>query len=171
MTAKILFSESDIAARVDALADEIAAGSDHPEIAAPVLAGAFVFAADLLRALARRGLSLPVEFLWLRSYAGARDAAGSVSVLAAPGTAVKDRHVLLIDGVLDHGRTLMQARRLLREAGARHITMAVAVDKRREGAPLRADHAAFTHVDRFVVGYGMDDAGAGRGLPYIAAAD
>jgi hypoxanthine phosphoribosyltransferase len=170
VTPKPLFTEAQIAARVNALADEITALNDCPTVAAPILAGAFVFAADLLRALAKKGVSLPVEFLWLRSYADARQSSGRVSVLVPPGHAIKDGHVLLIDGVLDHGHTLQSATRLLHEAGARRITMIVAVDKCRGDAVARADLAAFTHVDRFIVGYGMDDGGQGRALPFIGAA-
>jgi hypoxanthine phosphoribosyltransferase len=164
-----LFTETEIALRVDALASAIASAEDRPTVAAPILAGAFVFAADLLRALARRGMSLPVEFLWLRSYAKAREPSDRVTILVAPGAAVRNSHVLLIDGVLDHGRTLELAHRLLLEAGARRITTAVAVDKRRSEALMKADHAAFTHVERFIVGYGMDDGGQDRALPYIGA--
>lgn len=171
MTPDVLFAEAQIDARVNALASLIAADYDRPTLAAPILSGAFVFAADFLRALARKGLSLPVEFLWLRSYADAREPSARVSVLVAPGTAVRGRHVLLIDGVLDHGRTLETAKQLLVTSGVRRITTTVAVDKRRDGALLQADHAAFTHVDRFIVGYGMDDAGMYRALPYIGAAD
>jgi hypoxanthine phosphoribosyltransferase len=164
-----LFSEAEIAARVNALADQIVSSDDLPTVAAPILAGAFVFAADLLRALARRGTSLPVEFLWLRSYGEAREPSDRVTVLVSPGKAVGDGHVLLIDGVLDHGHTLELANRLLLDSGARRITTAVAVDKRRADAVMRADYAAFTHVDRFIVGYGMDDGGRDRALPYIGA--
>jgi hypoxanthine phosphoribosyltransferase len=167
----VLFTEEEIGARVNALADAIAAAADKPEIAAPILTGAFVFAADLLRALARRGLSLPVEFLWLRRYGAARTAAGDVAVLVAAGEAVRKSHVLLIDGVLDHGNTLAFARDMLADAGARRITTVVAIDKRRDTALLRADHAAFAGVDRFIVGYGMDDAGKGRAFPDIRAVD
>jgi hypoxanthine phosphoribosyltransferase len=171
VTPDVLFTEAQIDARVNALANLIASDHDRPTLAAPILSGAFVFAADLLRALARKGLSLPVEFLWLRSYAHARAPSDQVSVLVAPGTAVRGSHVLLIDGVLDHGRTLETAKRLLVASEVRRITTAVAVDKRHDGALLQADHAAFTHVDRFIVGYGMDDAGMYRALPYIGTAD
>jgi hypoxanthine phosphoribosyltransferase len=61
---------------------------------------------------------------------------------------------------------------LLQDAGAASVTIAVAVDKARaEGALLKADYAAFSGVDAFIVGYGMDDAGRGRGRPYIAAVE
>ena len=66
-----LFSEEQVRSRVDALAAEIAAAPRRPDLALPILAGSFVFAADLLRALARRGLVLPMEFIWLRSYGAA----------------------------------------------------------------------------------------------------
>jgi hypoxanthine phosphoribosyltransferase len=167
----VLFTGAQIVARVNALADDIATTVDHPTLAAPILAGAFVFAADLLRALATRGVSLPVEFLWLRSYAEARTPSERVTVLVPPSATVVGAHVLVIDGVLDHGRTLELASRLLLDAGARKVTAAVAVDKRRDDALFRADHAAFTDVDRFIVGYGMDDCGKDRALPYIGAAD
>jgi hypoxanthine phosphoribosyltransferase len=80
---------------------------------------------------------------------------------------VQGRHVLLIDGVLDHGHTLAHARELMRAAGARAVTSAVAIDKHRDGALLQADFAAFTGVTDFVVGYGMDDGGRYRSLPDI----
>jgi len=167
----VLFSAKDIATRIEDLADELVRLNRRPEIASPILAGAFVFAADLLRALALRGLLLPVEFLWLRSYGQRRTSSGEIAVLAPPGESVRGRRVLLLDGVLDHGHTLERARELLIEAGAADVISAVAVDKRRADARMRADHAAFKNVDRFVVGYGMDDAGKGRTLPYIAAMD
>ena len=98
----ILFSESEIAERVDDMARAIAAMPMRPEIAAPILAGAFVFASDLLRALARHGLDLPVEFLWLRSYGG-NETPGDIAVLKAPDETIRGRRILLIDGVLDTG--------------------------------------------------------------------
>jgi hypoxanthine phosphoribosyltransferase len=161
---EVLFSETEIAARVDALAREIAAAK--PEIACPILIGAFVFAADLMRALARQGLSLPAEFLWLRSYDG--KTARELRVIAAPGEAVRGKTVLLIDGVLDKGATIAKARALLKEAGARRVITAVAVDKLLPDALCHAEFALFHGVDDFIAGYGMDDeSGGGRGLPHI----
>lgn len=166
----VLFSESQIRSRVADIAEAIARLPDKPDLAVPVLIGGFVFAADLLRALDRSGLSLPVEFIRLRSYGDTRSSAGAVSVLAGPVNPVQGRHVLLIDGVLDHGHTLARARELVLAAGARAATTAVAIDKRRDEALLQADFAAFAGVAEFVVGYGMDDAGQFRSLPYICAA-
>jgi len=168
LTTAPLFSEEQIRVRVEEMAAEIASAVHRPDIAAWILVGAFVFAADLLRALSRLGVNLPVEPLWLRSYGDARHGSETVAVLVPPGEAVRGREVLLLDGVLDHGRTLVKARELLLASGGASVTTAVIVDKRRNNALLRADFAAFTDVDRFIVGYGMDDAGEGRALPYIA---
>jgi len=164
---KILHSEADIRARLDVVAREIADAPLKPDFAVAILAGAFVFAADLLRALAREGLSLPIEFLWLRSYADKR-VGGEISVLVGPTEKIHAKTVLLIDGVLDGGHTLAKARELLLNAEAATIITVVAVDKLRGDAMLKADHALFAGSHGFLIGYGMDDAGAERGLPYIA---
>jgi hypoxanthine phosphoribosyltransferase len=164
-TPELLFSEDEIAARVTALAKRIA--PSPPQLLVGILVGAFVFAADLARALAREGVSLPVEFLWLRSYGDARTG-GDVEALVGPTESARGKHVLLVDGVLDRGTTLVKARAMLVDAGAKSVTTAVVVDKLRGDALLTADHAAFEGVSDFLVGYGMDDAGLNRGLPYIA---
>jgi len=116
--------------------------------------------------LAKQGLLLPVEFVWLRSYAGREG--GEVAVLAGPPESLQGKTALVVDGVLDRGHTLLRACALAMERGARAVMSVVAVDKGRPDALLRADHALFSGVAEFVVGYGMDDGGQGRGLPYIA---
>ena len=169
MHREILFPESLIAERVTAMAQRIAAAPVKPEIAVPILVGAYVFASDLLRALAREGISLPTEFLWLRSYVG-RTATKEISVLIGPNENYRGKNVLLIDGVLDGGHTIQKARELATAAGAASVLSAVVVDKARKDAVAKADYAAFTGVAEFIVGYGMDDAGADRALPYIGKA-
>jgi hypoxanthine phosphoribosyltransferase len=161
-----LFSEAAIAARVEAVARDILGTKPWPEIAAPVLMGAFVFAADLLRALCRQGLDLEAEFLWLRSY-GRSETPGDVMVLKGPSEIVRGRRILLIDGVLDSGATLLRARTLLEDAGAAGIVTAVAVRKSHPEQLARADHAMFEAGAEFLFGYGMDRGGLGRGIPDI----
>jgi hypoxanthine phosphoribosyltransferase len=169
LTLDVLFSELQIRERVDCVAGDIAAAALKPDIALPILAGSFMFAADLLRGLAKCGLVLPTEFIWLRSYGAAREGR-DVVVLVGPPEELHGRTALLIDGVLDRGHTLAKARDLLLERGAATVIIAVAVDKLRADAALKADYAAFSGIADFIVGYGMDDAGHGRGLPYIARA-
>lgn len=162
----ILFSQAEIALRVAALAKEIARAERRPDVAAPVLMGAFVFAADLMRALSREGLDLETDFLWLRSY-GKGETPGDIQVLKPPSLAVRGRSVLLIDGVLDSGATLVKAHELLLQAGATVVISAVAVAKVHPRQSFRADYAMFTAGMEFLFGYGMDRDGMGRSLPDI----
>jgi hypoxanthine phosphoribosyltransferase len=162
----VLFDEKAIAQEVARLAREIAVRKPKPDLIVPILTGAFVFAADLLRALSREGLDPAVEFISLTRY-GQKRQGSELTVRMGASDAAKDKHVLLVDGVLDHGHTLVKARTLLMDAGATSVTIAVAVDKMRDDALLKADYVAFQGADAFIVGYGMDDAGLGRGLPYI----
>lgn len=168
---KTLYSETEIARAVERLAKEIGARRPLPELAVPVLTGAFIFAADLVRALNRYGLDLAVDFVSLSRYGRARSGADDVVIRMGASEAVRGRHALLVDGVLDEGLTLLAARNLLIEAGAASVATVVAVDKMRAGAALKSDYAAFSQIDAFLVGYGMDDAGRLRGLPYIGCVD
>jgi len=163
-----IYSEAEIAQRVEAAAREIARAPTRPEIAVPVLAGAFVFAADLLRALAREGIDLETEFIWLRSY-GRYERPGEVMVLKGPTETVRGKTILLIDGVLESGGTLARAKQLLMEAGAAGIISVVAVKKPYANPLADADHVLFAAGADFIYGYGMDRAGLGRGLPDIRA--
>jgi len=163
-----LYSAAAIARRIDVVAGVLASARKKPDIAVPVLSGAFVFAADLLRALARRRLDLEIEFIWLRSY-GRFERPGQVSVLKGPSEIVRGRRVLLIDGVLESGGTLARAKELLSDAGAKSIVSVVAVRKPYLCRLADADHVLFEAGPEFLYGYGMDRVGRSRGLPDIRA--
>lgn len=162
----VIYTKEEIQARMAQVVKQLAALPNTPQVAAPVLVGAFVFAADLVRALAEEGVHLETEMIWLRSYGNERTGS-AISVLAAPTDHVKDKHVLLLDGILDKGHTVRRSTKLLLDAGAASVTTVVAIDKLHEDAVSKADFALFTGVKDFVVGYGMDDAGQYRALPYI----
>ena len=161
-----LFSAEQIDERERAMAREIAGSKLVPDIAMPVLVGGFVFAADLIRALAWEGVQMDVEMIWLRSY-GDKRVASAVSMVAGPSEQIAGRHVLVIDGVLDAGRTVAKAVSLIQAAGAASVQVAVMLDKQRADRIANADYVGFTVGNDFVIGYGMDDAGRYRGLPYI----
>lgn len=164
---EILFSEIQIAERVRAMARDIAAAPVLPQVAMPILVGGFVFAADLVRALAEEGVAMEIEMLWLRSY-GDKRVASAVSMIAGPSEdIIAGRDVLIIDGVLDFGRTIKKATKLILAAGAASVQVAVMLDKQHKDVVAQADYTGFTVGPEFVVGYGMDDAGKFRGLPYI----
>jgi len=165
----VLFSAEQIGERIKTLAAEIAQAPQKPDIALPILVGGFVFAADLVRALSNQGLGLEIEMLWLRSY-GDQRVAGAISMIAGPSEQLAGRHVLIVDGVLDAGRTIAKACSLVEAAGAASVRVVVMLDKQRQDAVARADHVGFAIGSQFVVGYGMDDAGRHRSLPYIGVA-
>jgi hypoxanthine phosphoribosyltransferase len=166
MAPDVLFTAEQIQSRVRVMARTIASAPLVPDIAMPVLVGGFVFAADLLRALNWEGVALDVEMIWLRSYGDER-VASAISMIAGPSEQIAGRHVLVIDGVLDAGRTIAKAVSLIEAAGAASVQVAVMLDKQRPDAVAKADYVGFPIGNDFVIGYGMDDAGRYRGLPYI----
>ena len=166
MAPDVLFTAEQIQERVRAMARLIAAAPLRPDVAMPILVGGFVFAADLVRALAWEGVAMDVEMIWLRSY-GDKRVASAISMIAGPSEQIAGRHVLVIDGVLDAGRTIAKAVSLIQAAGAASVQVAVMLDKQRRDAVAKADYVGFPVGDDFVIGYGMDDAGRYRGLPYI----
>lgn len=166
MAPDVLFTAEQIQDRVRAMARMIASAPLVPNVAMPVLVGGFVFAADLIRALVWEGVAMDVEMIWLRSY-GDKRVASAISMIAGPSEQIAGRHVLVIDGVLDAGRTIAKAVSLIQAAGAASVQVAVMLDKQRGDAVAKADFVGFPVGDDFVIGYGMDDAGRYRGLPYI----
>lgn len=164
----VVFSAADIASRLDELAGEIAAQNIANLLVVPVLKGSFVFAADLIRALNRVGVAPEVDFLTLSSYKKNRVSGGQVAILRDLDLDVEGRSVLIIDDVLDSGRTLAFAKDLLSARGAKLILTCVLLDKNVPRAVnIKADFRAFECPDTFVVGYGMDVAHRYRELPYV----
>jgi hypoxanthine phosphoribosyltransferase len=164
----VLFSEAQIAERIEALAHEIAATKPTRLLVVPVLKGSFIFAADLIRAFHRAGLSPEVDFMILASYREATASSGRVEVLRDIETDVRGRHVLLIDDILESGRTLAFAKDLLMARGAAGAMTCVLLEKPGHlAAQIAADYRGFICPDKFVVGYGMDMAHQFRELPYV----
>jgi hypoxanthine phosphoribosyltransferase len=164
----VLYSEAEIAARIAVLAREIAARRPARLLVVPVLKGSFVFAADLIRSMHHAGLSPEIDFMILASYRAATTSSGQVEVLRDIGSDVKGRDVLLIDDILESGRTLAFAKDLLSARGARAVLTAVLLHKPGHlAADLKADFEGFVCPDKFVVGYGMDMAHRFRELPFV----
>jgi hypoxanthine phosphoribosyltransferase len=166
---EVLLSADGIAGCVDALAGRLAAEIDENTVAVCLLIGGLWFAADLTRALARRGLPLAFEGLWLASYGDGATSAGRCEVRAGPQRSLAGRHVLILDDVADTGVSLAEAVRLMSAAGAARITTAVFARKPWPHRLIEPDHVAWEAPSRFLVGYGMDLAGRMRGLAYIGA--
>ncbi len=162
-----LFTPEQIAARNMEMARQISGGPTQDLLVIAILKGSFIFAADLIRALHTTGLAPEVEFITLSSY-GAGTVSRGVRIVKDIDSDVSGRDILLIDDILESGRTLRFARELMYERGAANVTIAVLLDKsvRRE-EKLEADYVGFECPDYFVVGYGMDVAYAFRELPFV----
>ena len=166
-TIDTLFSAEVIAARNNELAAQIKAGPIQDLLVISILKGSFIFAADLIRAMHSAGLAPEVEFITLSSY-GKGTVSQGVKIIKDIDSDVTGREILLIDDILESGRTLRFAKELMYERGARNVTIAVLLDKsvKRE-VELNADYIGFECPDYFVVGYGMDVAYAFRELPFV----
>lgn len=164
---EVLFSAEEIASRNIALAREIAKRDYRDLLTVSILKGSFIFAADLIRAMHNADLAPDVEFITVSSY-GKNTESTEVRLLRDIDSDVKGRDVLLIDDILESGKTLKFVRNLMLERGARSVSIAVLLDKKdKRTVDMDADFVAFECPDYFVVGYGMDVAHSYRQLPYV----
>ncbi|MBC8038783.1 MAG: hypoxanthine phosphoribosyltransferase [Rhizobiales bacterium] len=164
----VLFSAAEIAGQITQIARAIAARKPERLLVVPILKGSFVFAADLIRAMHHAGLSPEVDFMILASYRAATQSTGRVEVLRDVESDVSGRDVLLIDDILESGRTLAFAKDLIAARGAANVLTAVLLNKPGHlAANIKADFQGFICPDKFVVGYGMDMAHQFRELPFV----
>lgn len=165
---RVLFDEDAIARRNREMAEAIAATLPKDLLVVAVLKGSFMFAADLIRAMHHAGLDPQVEFVHLSSYREATISSGQVEILRDVQSEVTGRDVLLVDDILESGRTLTFAKDLLAARGARKVMTAVLLEKPgKRAVAISPDYVGFVCPDYFVVGYGMDVAHSYRQLPYV----
>jgi hypoxanthine phosphoribosyltransferase len=166
---EVLIGADEIAARIEVLAEALAPRVQADAVGVCLLLGGLWFAADLTRALARRGRPIAFDGLWLASYGDERRSAGVCEVRAGLQRPVTGRQVVVLDDVADSGTSLAQAVAMARDAGAAEVITAVFARKPWPARVLEPDFVAWEAPARFLVGYGMDMAGACRGLPYVGA--
>lgn len=168
---RILIDRVAIARRVAEMGGQIASdleadsGADRL-VVVPVLTGALVFAADLVRNLPMR---LRLELIQASSYPGAATTSQGVTLGSGPTEALAGAHVLIVDDIFDSGRTLAAVTDLVRAVKPASVRTAVLLRKDvRPAVEMRPDYVGFDVPDAFVVGYGLDYDGWYRNLPSIA---
>jgi hypoxanthine phosphoribosyltransferase len=165
LSGEILIGETAIHARVDALARAIAADTEEgrPLSVVALMDGAFMFCADLVR---RLPMPVAIAFVPVTSI----DRGGNPSaVTLPPGLPVEGADVLVVEDILDTGRTLAALRARILERRPARLRFAVLLDKPfRRAVPVAADYVGFQAPDRWIVGYGLDAGGLYRNLPYIS---
>lgn len=163
-------SAAQIDARVKALAGEIrdAAGADTPVHLVGVLKGAFVFLADLMRAI---GGSVSCDFIAVSSYAGTRST-GQVQILKDLGRSIEGLYVVVVEDIVDTGLTLAYLQDVLKTRAPSVLLTACLLSKpSRRQVEVPVEYVGFTIDDRFVVGYGLDFDEQYRNLPYIGVVE
>jgi hypoxanthine phosphoribosyltransferase len=164
---RILIGEQEIRAGIERVAAEIQAAyaGEEPTVVA-VLKGSVVFVADLIR---RLPIPLHLAFVWAESYRQGTSPGPLELGRLPPPSELAGRRILLVDDILDSGRTLRAIRDEILARGAREVRTCVFLDKpARRAVELEADHVCFRVEDQFVVGYGLDYRGRYRNLPFVA---
>lgn len=164
----MIVGEAELRARVATLGAEIA--RDHAQlrpVLVGVLRGAFLFMADLVRAIP---IDLETDFIGVSSYGGGARSSGQVRITSDLDRTIEGRHVLLVEDIVDTGLTLAYIRRTLEARRPAGLKVCALLDKRaRRLVEVTLDYVGFSVEDVFVVGYGFDYDGLYRNLPYVAA--
>jgi hypoxanthine phosphoribosyltransferase len=169
--ARILITSEQIQRRVKEMAAEIAADyPDGPLYLISILKGAFVFLADLARALQRP--SVRIEFMGISSYGKQKTSSGQVKVTRDLDVNIEGQHVLIVEDIIDSGVTLTYLTRLLEQRHPKSLAIATLLDKpERRIRPVEVKYVGFKIPDEFVVGYGLDYAEDYRNLSDIRVLD
>ncbi len=167
---KILISREAIEKRVHEIADAVSRDYQGRELVViGVLKGAFIFMADLVRALQ---VPCVVDFVRLASYGSGSQTAGKVVLTKDLETSIRDKDILIVEDIVDTGLTLSHLVNWLKERNPRSLRVCALLDKRaRRKVPFEADYVGFAIEDRFVVGYGLDFDERSRFLPDVCTLD
>jgi hypoxanthine phosphoribosyltransferase len=162
----ILITQNQLQSRIQELARQVAADyADKSLLLVGVLKGGVVFMTDLARALDR---AVEMDFMAVSSYGASTTTTGVVRILKDLDEPIKDKHVLLVEDIVDSGLTLRYIAALLEGRDPASLKVCVLLDKGKAGETgMDVAYLGFTIPDQFVVGYGLDYAQIYRNLPYV----
>lgn len=163
---KVLLSEEEIKNKVQELGKVITEEYRGKNLLlVTVLKGAVVFLADLMRAI---DTPAEIDFMVVSSYGSGVKSSGVVKIVKDLDVPLKDRHILIVEDILDSGLTLSYIKGILQDRGPASIRIVTLLDKpARRKADIKADYVGFEVPDDFVIGYGLDYDEKYRNLPYI----
>ena len=164
---KIIISEQEIASALEKAGKYIDSLYDgKPILLVSILKGAFVFLADLARKIT---VPCEIDFMCAKSYYASTNSSGSVNITMDLDHDVTDYHLVIVEDIIDTGRTLKQIVSILRDRNPLSLHVVTLLDKpSRRAVEFNADYSLFTIPDHFVIGYGLDCDEYYRNLPYIA---
>lgn len=163
---KVMITREEIAEKVAELGKIITEDyKDKKVMLVGVMKGSFIFLADLIRNI---DLPVTIDFISAKSYGGGIVSSGVVNVKMDTELDFTDKSVLLVEDILDTGRTLSVLKETLLSKGASDVKIAAFLDKpSRRVIDIKADYSCFTIEDRFVVGYGLDYDEIYRNFDYV----
>ena len=163
---RVVFDERAIATRVRELGAEISAAYPAGDLLVlGLLKGSFIFVGDLVRHITR---PLQVDFLVASSYGAGTASSGTVQLLYDPASSLAGKHILLVEDIIDSGRTLTRLITLLRERAPASLSVCALLDKQLVAPMPEVRFVGFAAPPAFLVGYGLDHAEDMRHLPFIA---
>lgn len=163
---KILFTSEDIKAAVQKLGQKLTEDyQDKNPVVVGILRGAAPFMIDLIRAM---DCYMEIDFMAVSSYGDDMESSGTVKIIKDLDTDVTDRHVLIVEDIIDSGRTAQALRKLFAAKNAASVKICSLLDKtERREVDVQADYVGINTPNEFVVGYGLDFRQQYRNLPYI----
>ncbi|MBN1891434.1 MAG: hypoxanthine phosphoribosyltransferase [Clostridiales bacterium] len=163
---RVMISEDEINQMVTRLAEQISRDfADEELVVVGILKGSFIFMADLIRQLKSPVI---VDFMSVSSYYEKTQSTGIVKIIKDMDVNIHDRNVLIVEDIVDSGRTLLHLKELLMTKDPKSLKICVAFDKPdRRKTQIEADYVGIVIPDEFIVGYGLDYAGKYRNLSEI----
>ncbi|HIT08019.1 MAG TPA: hypoxanthine phosphoribosyltransferase [Candidatus Merdivicinus faecavium] len=163
---RVLVSEEELKAKVQELGAQITRDYQGKNLLmVSVLKGSVIFMADLMRAV---DLPCTIDFMCVSSYGSGTRTSGVVKIIKDLDIDLHGKDLLIVEDILDSGKTLHYITKMLSDRGTASIRIATLLDKpERRVAPLTPDYSGFVIPDKFVVGYGLDYDERYRNLPYI----
>ena len=164
---RVAITEEEIAQRVKEVGAQISEEyAGKPLLLVSILKGAFVFMADICRAITAPH---DIDFMCAKSYYAGTESSGVVKITMDLAHDIKDYHVVIVEDIVDTGRTLTDIIKLLKSRQPKSLKVVTLLDKpSRRLVDFKPDVALFTIPDFFVIGYGLDCNEKYRNLPYIA---
>jgi hypoxanthine phosphoribosyltransferase len=164
---EVLFSERQISDKVKVLGKKISEDyTDESLLMIGILKGANVFMSDLMREV---NIPVEIDFIAASSYGSSTESSGVVKILKDLDASIEDKHVLIVEDIIDTGLTLNYLLNNLKTRAAKSIEVCTLLDKpERRKVEIDVKYKGFDIPDEFIVGYGIDYGEKYRNLPYIA---
>ena len=167
---KVLLSENEVDKRIQAIGEQISKDYAGKEVhLVCVLKGGSFFMCELAK---RITVPVSFDFMSVASYGSETKSSGVVKIVKDLDEPLKDKHVIIVEDIVDSGRTLSYLMQMLQERGPKSMAVCTLLDKpERRVMPIEVDYTGFEIPDEFVVGYGLDYAQKYRNLPYIGVVE